>query len=335
MSKIKVAFLGTGGISAKHARVYVSHPDTQIVGGCDVTTDQVNGLWKRVYPEGTDPATYPPAFTDAAQMYAKAKPDAVVICTPHTLHYEHGMQALDHGCHVLMEKPMVTSAAHAYTLAEKVKKSGKVLIVGYNTPCSPELAYIRDAIQTKRLGELELISGFLVQGWMKATAGSWRHDPALSGGGQAYDSGAHLMATLCWTVNNPIAEVFAFVDNKGTRVDINSSINIRFENGVMASIAVGGNCPSSGAYLTYAFTNGRINVDGWNATWMEVYEGREKVKYPLVPGKQLQPADNFIDAILRRDTPRTSPENGIIHSELMDTIYESARTGKPARPKRS
>jgi len=42
--------------------------------------------------------------------------------------------------------------------------------------------------------------------------------------------------------------------------------------------------------------------------------------------------DNFIDAILGRAEPQTSPVNGIQQSELMDAIYESARTGQVARP---
>ena len=46
------------------------------------------------------------------------------------------------------------------------------------------------------------------------------------------------------------------------------------------------------------------------------------------------PDHNFIDAILGRAEPRTSVKNGIIQSQLMDAIYESQRTGKPARPSR-
>ena len=48
----------------------------------------------------------------------------------------------------------------------------------------------------------------------------------------------------------------------------------------------------------------------------------------------MAPADNFVDAIAGRDEARTSPANGIVQSELMDAIYESARTGKPARPEK-
>ena len=68
--------------------------------------------------------------------------------------------------------------------------------------------------------------------------------------------------------------------------------------------------------------------------WITVYKGGEKVKYPVIPGTAQSPNDNFIDAILGRAAPRTSAQNGIVHTELMDAIYESARTGRPASPQK-
>ena len=147
-----------------------------------------------------------PAFADPAEMYATVKPDAVVICTPHTLHHEHGMGALEAGCHVLMEKPMVTAAADAYEMKSKVEETGKVFVIGFNTACSPYFYYLREQIRSGAFGKLELVNGYLAQGWMKPTAGSWRQDPKLSGGGQAYDSGAHLFNSLCWSVESRVAE---------------------------------------------------------------------------------------------------------------------------------
>ena len=43
-------------------------------------------------------------------MYEVSRLDAVVIVTPHTLHFAQGLQTLKAGCHVLMEKPMVTDS---------------------------------------------------------------------------------------------------------------------------------------------------------------------------------------------------------------------------------
>ena len=67
-------------------------------------------------------------------------------------------------------------------------------------------------------------------------------------------------------------------------------------------------------------------------SWIKVYKGAQEIKYPQITGEQQTPNDNFIDAILGRAEPRTSAENGIIQSQLMDAIYESARTGQPASP---
>lgn len=333
MNKVRVGFLGTGGFMGAHARRIKEIPDAELVALCDVSDAQIKTFIARNL---ADLPTPPATFTDPAKMYREAKLDAVFIATPHTLHFRHGMDALDAGCHVYMEKPMVTSLDDAYTLADKARAAGKILVVGYNSPCSPEFTYLRQIIESGELGKLELVSGYLAQGWMKATVGTWRQDPKLSGGGQAYDSGAHLLNSLCWSVASDVEEVFAYVDNHGTAVDINSVFVIKFANGVMASITIGGNCPSDKGPLCYIFDGGRVEIDGWGGNWIEVWRGRDKVKYPPIRPEMgyATPTHNFIDAILGRAEPRTSPRNGIIQSQLMDAIYESARTGRPARPKK-
>ena len=332
MSKIRLGIIGCGGNSSGHARRMNENPNVQIVGTCDVNTDIADSYIDRNLPE-LDPR--PAAFDNIPAMLDATTPDAVVISTPHTLHFEHGMHALNAGCHVLVEKPMVTSAQDAYSIAEKVKETGKVFTIGYNTPCSANFYYIRECIRNQTLGKLELVTGYITQNWLRATKGAWRQVPELSGGGQAYDSGAHLFNSLCWSVESNIAEVHSFIDNHGAAVDINSSTNIRFENGVFAAIVISGNCPSpGGTHMALIFEDGRIEVDGWGGGWIHVYEGGEKLDPPPIADDMsaASPDDNFIDTILGRAEPRTSPMNGIIQSELMDAIYESGRTGLPARP---
>ncbi len=330
MPKVNVAIMGCGGMAGAHAGRLKRNSDVQIVGLCDVDEPRVQAFIDRNLPEYQPK---PAIFTDAARMYSETNPDAVVIVTPHTLHFEHGMQALRAGCHVLMEKPMVTDSGQAHRLAEEVKKTGKILVIGYNTPCTPEFQYLRELVRTKELGKLETVTGWLAQDWKRGTVGSWRQDPKLSGGGQMYDSGAHLFNSLVWTVEQPISEVFAFVDNQDAPVDINGTVNIRFANGMLATITIVGNCPSDGAGMYLTFEKGRVEIDGWGGDWIKIFRGRQQVKYPCITGKAETPDDNFIDAILGRSQPQTSPINGVIQSELMDAIYESARTGQVARPK--
>ncbi len=332
-SKVRIAFLGCGGMMGAHAQRLRDNPDVEIAGLCDVSED-VARLFAAKHLAGT--AHKPQVFRDPGEMYAKLAPDAVLISTPHTQHYAQGVQALAAGCHVFMEKPMVTSLEHAYALAEAVKKSGKVFVIGYNTPCSAEFNYLRGTIRAKTFGRLELVTGFLSQDWLRGTTGLWRQDPALSGGGQAYDSGAHLFNSLCWSVESDVEEVFAYVDNHGSRVDINSVSSIKFASGVLANITIGGNCPGNGSFMAFIFDGGRVEIDGWGAAWINVWKGSEKVKYPPITAEMGSPSPdhNFIEAVLGRAEPRTSAANGIIQSQLMDAIYESQKTGRPARPKR-
>lgn len=332
-SKVRIAFLGCGGMMGAHAARLKNHPDVDIVGLSDVSESVVQTFAAR-HLAGA--AHQPRLFTDPAEMYATAKPDAVLISTPHTQHFAQGMQALAAGCHVFMEKPMVTSLEHACRLADAVKQSGRIFVIGYNTPCSPEFFYLREMIRNQTLGRLELVNGFISQNWMRGTTGTWRQDPALSGGGQAYDSGAHLFNSLCWSVEADVEEVFAWVDNHGAPVDINSVSAICFANGVLANITISGNSPGAGSFMTFIFDGGRVEIDGWGAAWINIWKGDQKVKYPPITPEMGAPSPdhNFIDAILGRAEPRTSVMNGVIQSQLMEAFYESQRTGRPAGPPR-
>src|SRR3954451_8791905 len=170
MSKVRVAILGCGGMAGAHARRLESNPDVQIVALSDVDEPRVESYIQRNL---ADYEPKPAIFTDAARMYSEARPDAVVIVTPHTLHFEHGMQALQAGCHILMEKPMVTDSGQAHRLAQEVKKTGKILVIGYNTPCTPEFRYLRQLVRGRELGKLETVTGWLAQNWKQGTTGSW------------------------------------------------------------------------------------------------------------------------------------------------------------------
>ncbi|MDP7281805.1 MAG: Gfo/Idh/MocA family oxidoreductase, partial [Candidatus Poribacteria bacterium] len=169
MSQVRLAMIGCGGNSSGHARVMNQNPDVQIVATCDVNTEISNSYIDRNL---SDLEPRPQAFDNLDLMLAETAPNAVLISTPHTLHFEQGMKALEAGCHVFIEKPMVTDADDAYTLAAKVEETGKVLVIGYNTPCTANFYYLREQIRNQSLGKLELIIGYLSQNWKRGTAGA-------------------------------------------------------------------------------------------------------------------------------------------------------------------
>ena len=69
----------------------------------------------------------------------------------------------------------------------------------------------RECIRSGEFGKLELVIVYITQELeTRNGTGTWRQKPELSGGGQAYDSGAHLLNSLCWTVESKVEEVYAY-----------------------------------------------------------------------------------------------------------------------------
>ena len=327
---LRIGILGCGGMAGAHAgRLNELGDAVNVVALCDVKTEITEGFAERHFKE----TSHKPAhYTDAAAMYAASALDGVIVISPHTLHYDHACQALDAGVHLLLEKPMVTNVQDAYALRDKVEASGKTMLIGYNTPCTPILNFIKNSIANGRFGKLEMVNGYLSQNWMKGTMGTWRQNPALSGGGQAYDSGAHLLCSLVWSVASSPKLVSAFTENFDCDVDINSVINIRFDNNVLASIAVSGNCISSGSDMVFIFDDARVQIDPWSGGSIKAWDKDGEIDIEKeIEGEYVNPTRHFIDVLQGKSQPCNTPENGVHQSELMDAIYESAKTGRAVR----
>lgn len=328
MSKIRTAMVSCGNIQAKHYKEILLRDDVEMVGVMDVNPDQAERLFTR---SGVPTDQCPQVFTSTKQMYGQTKPDAVIIASPHTMHYEHCLEAIDHGCHIMIEKPMVTHVDHAVDLKSKVEAAGKVFTIAYNTPCSQEFDFIRNAIRSKRFGDLKVVTMFVSQPWKRLAAGKWRMDPALSGGGFAYDTGAHVLNSLTWTLERDIDWVMADLDYSGTKVDINAGIMVKFVNGVVANIGMCGESAQT-SHAAWMFTNGFIRANPWLDEPLSYSGDIWPERYPVVEGVDSTPLNNFIDSIQGKDQPRTSVDDGLRQSRLMDAVYRSADSGKPEKP---
>jgi predicted dehydrogenase len=228
---------------------------------------------------------------------------------------------------------MVTSSAHAKKLAERVKKTGLLLQVSFQASYSCEFAYIRHVLQAGGIGELQTVTAWSHQGW-KPKGGKdtwkWRHDPKLSGGGQMYDTGAHLFNAIAWALDRPVEEVFCWIDNKGMPVDINAVMTIRWEGGVLGTVTISGNNPGWDEGIIIAGDQGRLHT-GIHAGRLEHYDTRGKIKYPPVTFPHYTPDRNFVHCLLGKAEPMCPVRYGILHSWLMDALYRSAKTKAPVK----
>jgi predicted dehydrogenase len=299
MEKVRVAIIGCGGIAASHAIRFQDHPDAELAALCDIDREQIDRFVERIEGERAGISRDVPILTDAGAVYRDVRPDAVSIATPHTLHYEQCCQALEAGCHVLVEKPMVTSLEHALALERKVAQSGRQLQIAYITPSRAECVRLRDICRSGEYGRLRVVNCSISQPWYQGTKGRWRQDPALSGGGMIYDSGAHVLNTLVWTVESDVDEVHAYLDRLDSAVDINGTINVRFKNRVFACVAVCGEAPPKSGGV-WNFETATVSLDPWIGAGLKVFtrvDGRFGDVDAGVKGNDSNPQQNFIDAI--------------------------------------
>ena len=107
--KLNFAFIGCGGNARGHGRSVSSVEDVEIVALADPSEGSLDAFKETV---GLDDSVS--TYADHVEMLAAAKPDAVVISSPHGLHFQHIMDALNAGCHVHTEKPVSYTPLRAH-----------------------------------------------------------------------------------------------------------------------------------------------------------------------------------------------------------------------------
>jgi predicted dehydrogenase len=236
--KVGLGFIGCGGNARHHMAQVLQLDGFEVVALNDPNPEMIETA-KRKYT----PLTNVRAFPDYLEMLASMPLDAVLISTPHTLHCEQILAALDMDLHVLCEKPLVCSVGDAHAVIDRLRTSGKVGLLSYQRHYQPEFRYIRDKISSGDWGKVTFVSALQCQAWKKGTAGTWRQVPELSGGGQLNDSGSHLLDIILWTTGLSVEKVSAFIDNCGTQVDINSALTLLFRGGAQGNISIVGDAP--------------------------------------------------------------------------------------------
>jgi predicted dehydrogenase len=133
---------------------------------------------------------------------------------------------------------------------------------------------------------------------------------------------------MMWLMNSPVVEVASFFDNCGTPVDINGVVIMKFANGAMGSVSIGGNSPGWDVSITLQTDEMVIKTGPHGGLLDMTRDGRRF--YPQVdidphPAGGT-PALNFVRAIEGREKVIATVRHGVLLSALMDAIYESGRT---------
>jgi len=142
---LRVAVIGAGVMGERHARIYASFPDVELVAVCDTRPEAARTVAR---------ALGAAAFADFREVLARADVDAVSVCTPDDGHREPCERAAAAGKHVLVEKPIATTVADAEAIVEAATRAGVVLLVGHCLRFDPRYRAVKTAIDGGELGAL-------------------------------------------------------------------------------------------------------------------------------------------------------------------------------------
>lgn len=292
----------------------------------------------------------PAGYTDYREMLANENLDAVVITSPHTVHFEHAKAALEAGCHVLIDKPMTTSAEDARALNALAAKVGKKILIPYGWNYKDFVTQASELIAAGRLGTVrhvtcnvatftyDLFGGYGLadakDAMFKPQKSTWA-DPN-NAGGYGWGQLSHSLGLMFRLVDLAPKEVYAVDVKSDADVDLCDAAILTFENGARASISGSALLPKHCSYqleVTVFGTEGMLAMD-MERTRMELRRmDGDDVVLDLAPDAgqyaALEPIVRLVEVC--EGTEKTIEADGTVGAraiEVLDAMYRSIKSGK-------
>ena len=355
------AIVGCGAIAPTHAKAIAALPgDARLTHCCDENATLA----------GEFAAKYNLKTATFEELLRAPSIDVISFCTPSGLHASLGVRALEAGKHVVIEKPMeVTTAACDTLLAAQRSSGGKLAIISQHR-FDPSSQLVRATLDRGELGKLVLaearIPWFRTQDYYDS--GAWRGTWAFDGGGCLMNQGIHTVDLLLWLAG-PVKTVYAQMRTAAhERIEVEDvvSATLTFANGAIGTLmATTSAYPGFPAYLGIHGTQGSAVIEGDELQLLAI-KGRETVygktanahalqvatggtrsatahasaipEAPVAPGTwawgdahRAQFAD-FIRAVRTNGTPLVDGIAGRAAVQLINAVYESARSGRVIAP---
>ncbi len=219
------------------------NPDTAMESGKMLFLEE-----ERIY------LTYEEMITKEAALPADKRIDFITIVTPNFVHFPPAMMALDHGFHIVIEKPMTFTLDEAKKLKKKVEETGLLLCLTHTYSGYPMVKQARQMVKNGDFGKIRKIMVEYPQGWLSRLSeregnaqAAWRTDPKKSGkSGSMGDIGTHAAHLAEYISGLKIKKLCADLNIvvEGRALDDDGSVLLKFDNGasgilVASQIAAG------------------------------------------------------------------------------------------------
>jgi predicted dehydrogenase len=343
MARTRIAVAGTGYIGRAHMEVAQKSPTCTLSALVDPA------------PAAAELATAAgvPLYRSLEELFARDRPDGIVLATPNQLHVEHAMACLKAGVPMLLEKPIATTVAEAETLVQAADKARGRILIGHHRAHSPIMAKARQVVDGGALGRIVAVMGsatFVKPDEYFADA-PWRREV---GGGPILINmihEVHNLRMLCGDIK--AVQAFASHAVRGFPVEDTVAINLQFASGALGSFLLSDTaaCARSWeqtaqenkAYPTYededcyviCGTDGSLSVPTMRIKTYPRKEDRSWWKpfevgvVGMVRDDPLKHQMEHFGAMVRGEAqPLVSARDGLKNLRVTEAIAEAARSGK-------
>lgn len=201
MDKVKLGIIGIGNMGTCHIETILegNTPELEITAVAD--RRESRRAWaKETLGEGVA------IFEEGSELIESGLCQAVLIVVPHYQHPELTISALEHGLHVLCEKPAGVYTKQVRQMNEVAEKSDKVFAIMFNQRTNPAFQKLHDLVQGGSLGKLKRVN-WIVTDWYRTQSyydsGSWRATWKGEGGGVLLNQCPHNLDLLQWICGLP------------------------------------------------------------------------------------------------------------------------------------
>ena len=175
----------------------------------------------------------PKAYGNHEQLLADENVDIVYISAVNSAHYKWAKAALEHGKHVICEKPCTTTEGQTRELFSLAKEKGLFLMEAQKMLFLPAVLAVKEAISSGKLGKIHMAE---FNHSFYGSYNNWMYDEA-AGGGPLLSSGIYVIELLQFIFDCDVAEVQGIcTQHPGTNVEEQYAISGRMENGVLFSM---------------------------------------------------------------------------------------------------
>lgn len=317
---LKVAVLGAGAIAGHHFDAIRS---TEGFVACAVADIQIEKAVAIAETYGIR------AYSDYQELIRQERPDIVVIALPHFLHRETAIFAAEHGCHLMLEKPMALSVAECDDIIEVVNKADIRILIGHTQHYMAENIHAKRILESGELGEIVMINDVRHLNYFQDSRPQWFLEKEKSGGGILANLGTHSIDKIQWLMESSVRKVSASVSHHGKRGNVEGSgmIYLELASGLPATIAQSGYPGATRNETEIIGTAGMLKLVTGDSLWISRGGAYEKVDVPSMDTPfELQYKDLLI-AIEAKSETSCPPLYARSVIAALEAVYRSAETG--------